>query len=83
VVLSLPAKVAVLLHGVFPGLTCDVLGLTNRALPDPGGIGSRGVSAKAVEPPPKWLTFLSDRAAARNNEIAPAEATAAANASRG
>jgi NAD(P)-dependent dehydrogenase (short-subunit alcohol dehydrogenase family) len=80
VVLSLPAKVAVLLHGIFPGLTSDLLALANLALPGPGGAGSRGVSAKVIPPPPRWLTALSDRAAERNNEIAPASA---ANASAG
>jgi hypothetical protein len=35
------------------------------------------VSAKVIPPPPRWLTALSDRAAERNNEIAPAEAFAA------
>jgi len=77
VALSLPTHVAVLLHGVFPGLMSDILALTNRALPDPGGVGSRSVPAKAVKPPPKVLTFLNDRAAERNNEIAPQEAFAA------
>jgi hypothetical protein len=79
VILSLPAKIGVWLHGILPGLTSDVLGLTNRALPSPGGAGSHGVPAKAVIPPPapRALTFLSDRAAGRNNEIAPEEALAA------
>jgi len=77
VVLSLPAKFGTLVHGLFPGLTCDILALTNRALPGPGGAGARSVSAKVVKPPPKWLTALNDRAAQRNNEIAPEEAFAA------
>ena len=41
-VLSLPAKAAVRLHGLFPGTTTDGLGLMNVLLPPPGGIG-RGV----------------------------------------
>jgi hypothetical protein len=41
VVLSLPAKVAVKLHGLFPGTTTDLLGLMNVLLPPPGGIGKR------------------------------------------
>jgi short-subunit dehydrogenase len=76
VVLSLPAKFGTLLHGVFPGLTCDILALTNRALPGPGGVGSRAVPAKVVKPPPRWMTALNDRAAARNNELNPAAAGA-------
>lgn len=79
VILSLPAKIGVWLHGILPGLTSDVLGLTNRVLPSPGGAGSHGVPAKAIVPPPapRVLTFLNDRAAERNNEIAPEEAFAA------
>src|ERR671933_1496025 len=39
VILSLPAKAATWFHGLFPGLTSDLLGLVNRGLPGPGGIG--------------------------------------------
>jgi short-subunit dehydrogenase len=71
IVLSLPAKVAVWFHGVFPGLTADVLGQVNRLLPGPGGIGTHsakgGESLSALSP--SWLTTLSDRAARRNNEV--------------
>ncbi len=78
VVLSLPAQLGTLLHGVFPGLTCDILGLTNLALPSPGGTATHAVPAKALTPlTPPWVTTLSDRAAERNNEIAPTEAFAA------
>jgi len=79
VILSLPAKLGVWVHGVLPGLTSDLLAMTNLVLPSPGGAGSRGVPAKAIVPPPapRALTFLNDRAAERNNEIAPQEAFAA------
>ncbi len=79
VILSLPAKIGVWVHGILPGLTSDVLALTNLALPAPGGAGGRGVPAKAIvpSPAPKWLTALSDRAAERNNEFSPQEAFAA------
>src|SRR2546423_1444841 len=50
VILSLPAKVGVWVHGLLPGLTSDVLGLTNLALPAPGGAGAPGVPAKAIVP---------------------------------
>ena len=33
VILSVPAKILALFHGVFPGTTADILGLVNRALP--------------------------------------------------
>jgi short-subunit dehydrogenase len=79
VILSLPAKIGVWVHGILPGLVCDVLALTNRALPAPGGAGARGVPAKTIVPPPapRWLTALNDRAAERNNEFSPREALAA------
>jgi NAD(P)-dependent dehydrogenase (short-subunit alcohol dehydrogenase family) len=71
VVLSLPAKLATVLHGFFPGWTADLLGLANRLLlPAPGGIGSAHLPGKesASQLSPSWLTTLSDRAALRNNE---------------
>jgi hypothetical protein len=78
VVLSLPAKFGTTVHGLLPGLTSDVLALTNLALPAPGGVGARGVPARQITPlTPPWVTALSDRAAERNNEIAPEEAFAA------
>jgi short-subunit dehydrogenase len=40
-ILSLPATVAARVHGVFPGLTADFLGLVNRVLPSGDG-GSTG-----------------------------------------
>jgi short-subunit dehydrogenase len=79
VILSLPAKIGVWVHGILPGLVCDLLALTNRTLPGPGGVGSRGVPAKAIVPPPapRVLTALNDRAAERNNQFSPREAFAA------
>jgi len=38
---TLPARLGARFHGVFPGLTADLLGPVNRLLPRPGGIGSR------------------------------------------
>jgi short-subunit dehydrogenase len=72
IVLSLPAKAAVLFHGVFPGLTADILGLANRLLPRAGGIGTeaRPGAESTSEWAPSWLTRLSDEAAAVNNEFA-------------
>jgi hypothetical protein len=71
VVLSLPAKLAVALHGLFPGLTADAFGWLNRVLPGPGGLGTRAVpgaeSESALTSP--WLTGLTDRAARENNEL--------------
>jgi NAD(P)-dependent dehydrogenase (short-subunit alcohol dehydrogenase family) len=72
-VLSLPAKVGALAHGLFPGFTAELLGLVNRCLPsaqgNEGGIRLKGEdSVSALSP--SWLTRLGDRAAKRNNQTA-------------
>ena len=70
-ILSLKGKLAAAFHGVFPGLTSELLGLVNRLLPGPGGIGTE--SATGAESTsifsPSILTQLSEQAAIRNNEI--------------
>jgi hypothetical protein len=69
-VISVPAKVAVIFHGLFPGITAEMLGLVNKLLPGPGGIGTKRAKGKDSESPlaPSVLTTLSERAARRNNE---------------
>src|SRR5262245_29051481 len=71
VVLTIPAKCAALFHGVFPGLTCNVLGLVNRFLPDAaaGSTEKRPGKDCASQWAPSWLTKLSDEAAVQNNEM--------------
>ena len=71
VILSLQAVLAVKFQALFPELTADMLGLVNRLLPGPGGVGRRRVKGKDSESAlaPSLLTALSDRAALRNNEI--------------
>jgi len=49
VVLGLPAKLATWFHGLFPGVTSDLLGLVNRALPAPGGIGTQKAKGRDSE----------------------------------
>ena len=70
-ILGLPAQVATRVQGLFPGLTADVLGLVNRLLPEPGGIGTE--RAEGIESgsrlAPSALTAASDRASVRNNEV--------------
>jgi NAD(P)-dependent dehydrogenase (short-subunit alcohol dehydrogenase family) len=75
VVLTIPAKCAAAFHGLFPGLTTDILGLVNRFLPGPGGVGTQKVLGKESESfwSPSWLTAPTDRAAERNNEVGPDE----------
>jgi short-subunit dehydrogenase len=81
VVLTLPAWLAVRFHGVFPGLTADILGLVNRLLPGPGGIGKQRAPGKESESwaAPSVLTTLTEHAARRNNEVAPEEGRSGAN----
>ena len=69
VVLSLPAKVADKVHGLFPGLTSDVLGLANRFLPgtEKGEHGVEGQHCRPTVSVP-WLGARGDRAAARHNQ---------------
>ncbi len=71
VILSLPAKVAVKLHGLFPGTTTDLLGLMNVLLPSPGGIGSDARTGKqsSSSVSPSWITTLNERAAQENNQV--------------
>lgn len=70
-VISVQAKLAVLFHGIFPGLTADILGMVNELLPAPGGIGTLKVKGKESMSAwsPSWLTLLNERAAVANNEI--------------
>jgi NAD(P)-dependent dehydrogenase (short-subunit alcohol dehydrogenase family) len=67
VVLSLPARAAVKLHGLFPGTTTDLLGLMNVLLPPPGGIGSdvRTGRQSSSSASPSWITTLNEKAADR------------------
>jgi short-subunit dehydrogenase len=73
-VLSLPAITAATFHGLFPGLTVDLLALVNRLfLPGtpPGGSEAReGIATTRSES--AWfrgLTFMGQRAAERFNQV--------------
>jgi short-subunit dehydrogenase len=70
IVLSLPAQLAVTVHGLAPGITADAFGVINRLLPGPGGIGNEKLPGKHSSSlvSPSILTLLNDRAAMRNNE---------------
>jgi len=71
VVLSLPARFAVKLHGLLPGFTTDLLGLMNILLPPPGGIGQDVRTGKQSfsNVSPSWITSLNEKAARENNEV--------------
>lgn len=73
VVLSLPAKFAVKVHGLFPGTTANVLGVVNRLLPSAQD-DSRKREPKTgkesfSEVSPSWVTTLNERAAEQNNQV--------------
>jgi short-subunit dehydrogenase len=70
IVLSLPAKFVAKSAALFPNLVDGILGMVNRTLPEPGGIGNRALpGAKSHSPfAPSVLTKLGDSAAERNNE---------------
>lgn len=76
VALSLPAHLALPFHGLFPGVTADLLGWANRLLPGAGGIGTESAAGRDSESEitRSWLTALTERAARRNNEL-PGEAS--------
>lgn len=71
-VISVPAKLAVLFDTLFPEMTSDLFGLANKLLlPAPGGIGTREAKGKESTSAwsPSFLTTLNERAAVRNNEV--------------
>ena len=74
-VISIQAKLAAKLFGVFPKTMLGILSVTNRILPGKGGIGTEletGLnSASALAP--STLTSLVDAASYRNNELKPSE----------
>jgi short-subunit dehydrogenase len=71
ITLSLPAKLAVCANALAPELISDLMGLANRFLPKPGGIGHHSAQGKDSSSwaSPSWVTTMSDRAAERNNEM--------------
>ncbi len=67
---GLPAQLAAWFHGLFPGLTADVMAAVNQMLPGPGGIGAErrlGRDSESVLAP-SLLTATTEAAAKRNNE---------------
>jgi NAD(P)-dependent dehydrogenase (short-subunit alcohol dehydrogenase family) len=70
-VMPLTAALMTKLHGFVPGFVADAVGLIDRLLPGPGGIGPemrRGADSESALTP-SVLTTLSDRAAEANNEL--------------
>jgi NAD(P)-dependent dehydrogenase (short-subunit alcohol dehydrogenase family) len=73
VVLSLPARLGVLFHGVAPGVTANALSLIDRLMPGTNGAGTEAVPGARSRPAwlPEWTTWLGNRSAARNNQLPP------------
>src|SRR5688500_2488795 len=72
VILSVQAKLAAKLFGLFPSLVAQAAALVNEyALPAPGGIGAIKVQGKQSESPVtrSWVTGLSQQAAEENNQV--------------
>ena len=71
VIVPFPTWLSAKLYALFPELTTNLFGLANRLLPKPGGIGDERAFGKDSHSiwSPSWLTYLSDRAARRNNEL--------------
>ena len=71
VVLSLPAKVAVKLNALFPGLTADVLALADRMLPSTEKASTDVKTGKQSfsDVSPSWVTALNEQAAESNNQV--------------
>jgi len=70
-VISIPAKIAVLFDSLFPEAMSQMLALTNRLLPDAGGVGTERRKGRESTSSwsPSWLTTLNEEAALRNNEV--------------
>ena len=70
-VISVPAKIAVLLDSLFPEATSQMLAVANRLLPEPGGVGTERMKGRDSTSTwsPSWVTTLNEEAALRNNEV--------------
>jgi NAD(P)-dependent dehydrogenase (short-subunit alcohol dehydrogenase family) len=69
VVVPFPFWVATKFYGLFPELNTNLFGLMNQLLPKPTEGDERAFGKDSHSAwSPSWLTYLSDRAAQRNNE---------------
>jgi short-subunit dehydrogenase len=71
IVLSGPAKFAVKVNALLPGVTSDILSVVNELLPsaDPSEKKVRTGSQSFSDVSPSWVTTLNERAAQSNNEV--------------
>jgi short-subunit dehydrogenase len=70
-VISVPAKIAVLFDSLFPEAMSQMLAVANRLLPEPGGVGTERMKGRDSTSTwsPSWVTSLNEEAALRNNEL--------------
>ena len=70
-VISVPAKIAVLFESLFPEAMSLMMALTNQFLPSAGDAGTQRVKGRDSKSAwsPSFLTTLNDEAALRNNEV--------------
>ncbi len=70
-VISVPAKIAVLFDALFPEAMSQMLALANGLLPKAGGVGTERMKGRDSTSSwsPSWLTALNEEAALRNNEV--------------
>ena len=70
-VISMPAKAAVLFDSLFPEVMSQMLAVVNQLLPGAGEGGTRRVKGRDSKSiwSPSLLTILNDEAALRNNEV--------------
>jgi len=70
-VISVPAKIAVLFDALFPEAMSQMLSLANGLLPKAGGGGTERMKGRDSTSSwsPSWLTTLNEEAALRNNEV--------------
>jgi short-subunit dehydrogenase len=70
-IITLPAKFAIRLHQMFPGMSSLALAAVNRGLPAQGDSGQeKARGAESTTPlTESWLTALDRRAAERNNQF--------------
>jgi short-subunit dehydrogenase len=70
-IISLPAKFAIKMHQLFPGLSSLALAAVNLGLPAPGELGQAKAKGthSTTSITESWLTALDKKAAEKNNQI--------------
>jgi short-subunit dehydrogenase len=71
-ILTIPAKLAIKIHALFPAISSATAAIVTRALPDPGDLGQgKAKGADSTTPiTESWISTLDKRAARRNNQVA-------------